>query len=103
MSLAIKRLPQRTAGTRIEPAEAFRSEAELFDTMDLDRMVTVSDLGQGTIDTLQEAAELLCRAYPSASAAELRARTKQRLDYITRLIGGRCTLDQHRELLVTAG
>ena len=25
-------------------------------------MVTVSDLGQGTIDTLQEAAELLCRA-----------------------------------------
>ena len=103
MSLAIKRLPQRTAGTRIEPAEAFRSEAELFDTMDLDRMVTVSDLGQGTIDTLHEAAELLCRAYPSASAAELRARTKQRLDYITRLIGGRCTLDQHRELLVTAG
>ena len=39
---------------------------------------------------------------PSASASELRVRTKQRLDYITRLIGGRCTLDQHRELLVTA-
>jgi hypothetical protein len=94
---------QGSASPRIEPAEAFRSEAELFDTMDLDRMVTVSDLGQGTIDTLHEAAELLCRAYPSASAAELRARTKQRLNYITRLIGGRCTLDQHRELLVTAG
>jgi transcriptional regulator with XRE-family HTH domain len=93
----------RAVSTRIEPAEAFRSEAELFDTMDLDRMVTVSDLGQGTIDTLQEAADLLCRAYPSASAPELRARTKQRLSYITRLIGGRLTLDQHRELLVTAG
>jgi hypothetical protein len=93
----------RVASTRIEPAEAFRSEAELFDTMDLDRMVMVSDLGQGTIDTLQEAADLLCRAYPSASAPELRARTKQRLSYITRLIGGRLTLDQHRELLVTAG
>ena len=66
-------------------------------------MVTVSDLGQGTTGTLQEAAELLCRAYPSASATELRTRTKQRLSYITRLIGGRCTLDQHRELLVTAG
>jgi hypothetical protein len=73
----------RVASTRIEPAEAFRSEAELFDTMDLDRMVMVSDLGQGTIDTLQEAADLLCRAYPSASASELRARTKQRLSYIT--------------------
>jgi tetratricopeptide (TPR) repeat protein len=89
--------------SRIGAAEAFRSEAELFDTMDLDRMVTLSDLGQGTVETLQEAAELLCRAYPSASAFELRVRTKQRLNYITQLIGGRCTLDQHRELLVTAG
>jgi hypothetical protein len=71
--------------------------------MDLDRMVTLSDLGQGTIDTLQEATGLLCRAYPSAPATELRARTKQRLSHITRLIGGRLTLDQHPELLVTAG
>jgi hypothetical protein len=93
----------KAAYRRIGAAEAFRSEAELFDTMDLDRMVTISDLGQGTVDTLQEAAELLCRAYPSASASELRVRTKQCLSYITRLISGRCTLTQHRELLVTAG
>src|SRR5262249_24351220 len=46
---------ERAASNRIGAAEAFRSEAELFDTMDLDRMITVSDLGQGTIDTLQEA------------------------------------------------
>src|SRR4029077_19726686 len=84
-------------------AEAFRSEAELVDTLDLARMVSVSDIGQGTLDTLQEAAELLCRAYPSASAAELRARTKQRLSYISRLLHGRLTLAQHRELLVTIG
>lgn len=88
---------------RIQAADAFRSEAELFDTLDLTRMVTVSDLGQGTIEMLQEAAELLCRAYPSASADELRARTKQRLSYISRLLKGRLTLVQHRELLVTAG
>jgi hypothetical protein len=66
-------------------------------------MVTISDLGQGTLDTLQEAAELLCRAYPSASAGELRTRTRQRLSYISRLLGGRLTLAQHRELLVTIG
>jgi transcriptional regulator with XRE-family HTH domain len=89
--------------TRIDPAEAFRSEAELVDTLDLARMVSVSDIGQGTLDTLQEAAELLCRAYPSASAAELRARTKQRLRYISGLLHGRLTLAQHRELLVTIG
>jgi hypothetical protein len=64
---------------RINAADAFRSEAELFDTLDLARMVTVSDLGQGTLDTLQEAADLLCRAYPTASAGELKARSKQRL------------------------
>jgi tetratricopeptide (TPR) repeat protein len=88
---------------RIDAAAAFRSEAELVDTLDLARMVSVSDLGQGTLDTLQEAAELLCRAYPSAPAAELRARTKQRLSYISRLLHGRLTLAQHRELLVTIG
>ena len=40
-------------------------------------MVSVSDLGRGTLDTLQEAADLLWRAYPSASAGELKARSKQ--------------------------
>ena len=94
---------ERPVTGRIEPAEAFRSEAELFDTMDLARMVTASDLGHGTLDTLQEASDLLCRAYPSALAAELLARTKQRLRYITGLLGGRLTLRQHQELLVTAG
>jgi transcriptional regulator with XRE-family HTH domain len=56
------------ASNRIGAADAFRSEADLFDTLDLARMVTISDLGQGTLDTLQEAADLLCRAYPTASA-----------------------------------
>jgi hypothetical protein len=44
-----------------------------------------------------------CKRPPNCSAAptparvraELRARTKQRRDYVARLIGGRCTLDQH--------
>jgi len=30
--------------------------------MELDRMVTVSDIGQGTAEALQEAADVLCRA-----------------------------------------
>jgi hypothetical protein len=94
---------ERQASSRIDAADAFRSEAELVDTLDLARMVTVSDLGAGTLDTLQEAADLLCRAYPSASAGELRARAKRRLSYIARLLSGRLTLAQHRELLVTAG
>jgi hypothetical protein len=94
---------ERPVSSRVNATDAFRSEAELFDTLDLARMVTVSDLGQGTLDTLQEAADLLCRAYPSASAGELKARSKQRLSYIARQLGGRLTLAQHRELLVTTG
>lgn len=88
---------------RIDAPDALRGEADIFDTLDLTRMVTVSDLGQATVESLQEAAELLCRAYPTASAGELRTRTKQRLRYIYRLLSGRLTLAQHRELLVTAG
>ena len=85
---------------RIQAADAFRSEAELFDTLDLTRMVTISDLGQGTVEMLQEAAELLCRAYPSAAAGDLRARTKQRLSYISRLLNGRHISDA--DLVLTA-
>jgi len=96
-------LTGQVVGRRIEAGEAIRSEAELFDTMDLAGMVTASDLGQSTLDTLQEAADLLCRAYPSAPAPELRARVKQRLRYVARLLSGRTTLRQHRELVVTAG
>src|SRR5438309_11663874 len=46
-------IPHRQAAeppTRIDAAEAFRSEAELVDTLDLARMVSVSDIGQGTLD-----------------------------------------------------
>src|SRR5215472_2761367 len=47
-------LTGQVVGRRIEAGEAIRSEAELFDTMDLAGMVTASDLGQSTLDTLQE-------------------------------------------------
>ena len=40
---------------------------------------------------------------PAPPPAELRARTKQRLRYISGLLHGRLTLAQHRELLVTIG
>jgi tetratricopeptide (TPR) repeat protein len=80
-----------------------RAEAELFDTMELARMADVSDIGPGTVEAVQEAVELLCRAYPSTTAASLRERTKQRLKYVLNLLGGRLTLSQHREILIQAG
>jgi tetratricopeptide (TPR) repeat protein len=88
-----------TAPTR----DVLQVEAEIFDTLELTRLAGVSDIGGGTIEALNETAELLCCAYPSTPAATLRDRTKRRLQHVVRLLGGRSTLDQHRALLVIAG
>jgi tetratricopeptide (TPR) repeat protein len=87
----------------VVPRDALRAEAEIFDTLELTRLAEISDIGTGTIEALHETAELLCRAYPSTPAAVLRERTKRRLQHVIQLLGGRSTLDQHRELLVVAG
>jgi hypothetical protein len=94
---------QRLLVGRVLPADAMRAEADLFDTMELARMAEASSVGPGTLETIEEAVDLLCRAYPSTPPAVLRDRTKQRLKYVLDLIKGPVTLQQHRELLVQAG
>jgi tetratricopeptide (TPR) repeat protein len=86
----------------VVPRDTLQAEAEIFDTLELTRLAEVSDIGAGTIEALNETADLLCRAYPSTPAATLRDRTKRRLQHVIRLLGGRSTLNQHRELLVVA-
>ncbi|GAA1018644.1 hypothetical protein Aple_065810 [Acrocarpospora pleiomorpha] len=85
------------------PDDALRAEADLYGTMELAQQLQASDLGTGTLEALAEAVDLLCRAYPVVPAATLRDRTRKRLAQITRLLSGRLTLDQHRELLVITG
>ncbi len=77
-------------------------EAELFDTMELARMASMSDLGSGAVEGLNEAVDLLCRAYSSTATGPLKTRAKQRLHNVMRMLSGRLTLAQHRELLVSA-
>ncbi|GAA3423081.1 hypothetical protein GCM10018953_02640 [Streptosporangium nondiastaticum] len=89
--------------TTIVPMDALRAEADLYGTMELAQQLQVSDVGTGTLEALSEAVDLLCRAYPVVPAATLRDRTQKRLAQITRLLSGRITLDQHRELLVITG
>jgi hypothetical protein len=86
----------------VVPRDALQAEAEIFDTLELTRLAEISDIGAGTIESLNETADLLCRAYPSTPAATLRDRTKRRLQHVIRVLGGRSTLDQHHELLVVA-
>lgn len=89
--------------TVMPPMDALRAEAALYGTMELAQQLQASDVGNGTLEALSEAVDLLCRAYPVVSAATLRDRTQKRLAQITRLLSGRVTLDQHRELLVITG
>ncbi|GGT46891.1 hypothetical protein GCM10010176_107230 [Nonomuraea spiralis] len=71
--------------------------------MKLAQQLQASDVGTGTLEALAEAVDLLCRAYPVVPAGTLRDRTRKRLAQINRLITGRLTLDQHRDLLVITG
>ncbi|RJL30901.1 helix-turn-helix domain-containing protein [Bailinhaonella thermotolerans] len=87
----------------VMPRDALNAEAELFDTMELAQRLQASDVGTGTLEALQEAVDLLCRAYPVTPAPALRARAVRRLAYVDKLLSGRVTLAQHRELLVIAG
>lgn len=89
--------------TVMPPMDALRAEADLYGTMELAQQLQASDVGNGTLEALAEAVDLLCRAYPVVSAATLRDRTQKRLAQVTRLLSGRITLDQHRELLVITG
>jgi tetratricopeptide (TPR) repeat protein len=94
-------VPERLASE--ETITPFGAEAELFDTMELARMAGLSEVGSGAVEAINEAVDLLSRAYPSVPAAQLKERTKRRLHSVMRMLGGRITLAQHRELLVSAG
>ncbi|MEU8268541.1 hypothetical protein AB0B89_15395 [Sphaerisporangium sp. NPDC049002] len=98
-----RRNGSRLIEAQIIPTDALRAEADLYGTMELAQQLQASDVGPGTLEALAEAVELLCRAYPVVSAATLRDRTQKRLAQVTRLLSGRLTLAQHRELLVITG
>jgi hypothetical protein len=85
------------------PVDALNAEARIFDTFELSHMADASDIGPGAMEAIEEAVDLLCRAYPSTPADVLRDRTQQRLTYVTSLLKGRLKLTQHRDLLVQAG
>jgi transcriptional regulator with XRE-family HTH domain len=74
-----------------------------LDLIELGRQAEASDLGSGTLELLDGAVEGMCRDYPVAAPQPLSARAGIYLRYVTRLLGGRVTLTQHRDLLVLAG
>ncbi|MEV4159809.1 hypothetical protein [Nonomuraea dietziae] len=98
-----KQAGSRLIETAVMPIDALKAEADLYGTMELAQQLQASDVGNGTLEALAEAVDLLCRAYPVVPAATLRDRTQKRLAQVNHLLAGRLTLDQHRELLVITG
>lgn len=76
---------------------------ETAQLLEVTRMAEASDLGAGTLEDLTFVVDRLCRDYPTVPALTLRDRVKGQLRQALRLLNGRTTLDQHRELLVHAG
>jgi tetratricopeptide (TPR) repeat protein len=95
----------RRALVAVKPVsvDPLATEREIFSTMELARLLDGADIGAGTLDALEEAADLLCRAYPKTPSHILSARIKIRLKHVIDLLGGRMTIGQHRRLLAVAG
>jgi transcriptional regulator with XRE-family HTH domain len=71
--------------------------------IELARRAEASDVGDGTCGRLELVVDDLATAYPSTPPGDLLPRVREHLGYVTRLLGGRATLAQHRRLLVSGG
>lgn len=78
-------------------------DAEPFEPLEIMRHAERSELGPHTLEGLHAAAERLCCGYSSMQPQALIREAEQQLDYVSRLLDGRKTLSQHRELLVVSG
>ncbi|MBG0819064.1 hypothetical protein [Planomonospora sp. ID82291] len=93
----------REAEVLLAPAADPTEQDDALELVDLARLAEASDLGAGMLDDIDVLVDRLCRDYPSAPALRLRDQAKRHLRFVVRLLEGRTTLTQHRELLVRAG
>jgi tetratricopeptide (TPR) repeat protein len=98
------------------PAELADDPAQLRDPRFLEAYAGTADqgfegsqmggrprLGQGTLEGVNRAVDRLRREYSSIRPAVLLPRAERRLGHLDRLLEGRLTLEQHRDLVVARG
>lgn len=71
--------------------------------LELARRVAASDVGNETLTQLELAFDDLAMAYPVTPPAELLARLRHHLSYVTTLMDGRTSLHQHKRLIIIGG
>jgi transcriptional regulator with XRE-family HTH domain len=74
-----------------------------LEALELIRRVEASDAGPATLDAIERAVDRLCRSYTSTPPAELRVTLRAHRSYVARLLDGRATLAQRRQLMTFAG
>jgi transcriptional regulator with XRE-family HTH domain len=91
------------AGGELAAAAALPGPGSGLELVEMARRAGASDVSAGTLELLAEATDRLCRDYPVTDPGVLSARAREHLKYVTRLIAGRTTASQHRDLIVVAG
>jgi hypothetical protein len=74
-----------------------------MDTLEIVARLRASDVSASTLEALRFITDQLCSQYPHLPSGQLRQEGQQWLARMTTLLGGRLTLDQHREVLALAG
>jgi transcriptional regulator with XRE-family HTH domain len=71
--------------------------------LELTRHATASDVGAATVEQIEQAVDDLAAAYPGTPPAQLLARVRAHLGYVSGLLERRATLAEHGRLLVAGG
>lgn len=74
-----------------------------LEAIELIRRAEASDVGPATMAAVETGADLLCRSYTSTPPADLLVPLRAYRGYAVRLLDGRTTLAQRRQLTVVAG
>lgn len=86
-----------TAALRTSPPDDVEAELE---ALELAERAAASDVSDTTLDRLDEAIDRMAMSYATTSPAELLPRVRRHLRHVDRLLAGRGTLNQHRQVLV---
>jgi transcriptional regulator with XRE-family HTH domain len=78
-------------------------DIEDLEAVELVRRVQASDAGPATLDALDGAVDRLCRSYTSTTPTELLMSLQAHRGYVGKVLDGRATLAQRRQLTVLAG
>jgi tetratricopeptide (TPR) repeat protein len=99
MAALLTRQAQAQAAPRKNGAQADPG----LDAVEVARLAERSDLGHGTLDTIDAIVDRLCRDYSREPVGWLLPKVNDRLGRVIGLLGGHVRLDEHRRLLVAAG